>query len=116
MLSSRKCPMCRQQCLTYTGGDYFISYFCEACIEHDVSGFEEQWSNNVDGYSSSLYCRNFRMEGFWIQLNYRNDHTTISKLEACLLTDQVIIERVLHFDYANPRETLEKAKMFVVFS
>lgn len=100
--------------LTYEVSKTSTSYYCTGCEEHDVSGFVERWE---PGYTlARLVTRNLRMEDFYIRLDYVNNTTVVSRIEACFLTDSVRISRLLSFDSANPQSLLHQVKFFMVFS
>jgi len=69
-----------------------------------------------NNYPTYLISRTFMLGHYYIQIDYPNDKTTISKLEACFLFDTVELLRALPVDFKNPQALLDKISTLMVFS
>jgi hypothetical protein len=56
------------------------------------------------------------MENIYIQLDYTNNTTIISKLDSCFLFDSVRIPRLLHVPLKDPLSIMKKIRMLMTFS
>lgn len=93
---------------------WHISYICwsDECVASDVSRYETQYNK----YPTYLITRFLRLDDQYIQIDYRNNKTVISRIEACVLFDIVEVPRALELDIKNPYELLKKVRTLMVFS
>ena len=77
----------------------------------------------MNKYSVTLFKNPIRicsramwLDNFYIQMDYINKHTIISKIEVCFLCDTVQINKLLPLNVDNPYEMLDKIKTLLLFS
>lgn len=110
------CPFCDSLLNSYEY-DAHAAYECEnkACLNDDMPRYKMVFINRRCVSETIM----FEDEGFYIQLDYSVNRTIISRFEVCMLTDNVIIPKVLDFNkYEHDclPKLLNKVKMLMVFS
>jgi hypothetical protein len=107
------CLFCRLKCrVSKLAFSPFTAYICENCLVDDMSKYIVSYKN----YPTSLFTRTFIIDNYHISINYEYDTTTVSKLEYCFLTNQIIIPRAVAIDTKNPYSVLDKIKTLLIFS
>lgn len=88
------------------------AYECEAkhCINDDMPRYKMTF---VEG---KIVSRVIMFPNLYVQIDYVNNVTIISRLEVCVLTNTVRIPRPLAFDPDNLPSLLEKVKTILTFS
>jgi hypothetical protein len=110
------CPFCHSLLDKYEY-EAHAAYECEnkACLNDDMPRYKMVFINRCCVSETVM----FQEEGLYIQLDHAVNRTVISKLEVCMLTDNVIIPKILEFNKyehdALPK-LLSKVKMLMVFS
>ena len=91
------------------------TYYCGAtdCV---VSGDMARYEANYQNYPTKLVSRSFIIDNTYIQIDYVNNKTVISRLEACFLYDSVEVPRALEVNLKNPYELLDKVRVLMIFS
>lgn len=107
------CPFCRSRLLRMEG-NIFTSYSCrsKSCFMDDVSSYTISYFN----YPTRLNARSFRLDKYYIQINYDQNWTTVSKIEVCVLFGSITVQRALELDFKNTDKLLEKVKTLILFS
>lgn len=108
------CPFCHTK-LEYRNRQLHTSYYCDAphCV---VNGDMTRYETNYQNYPTKLISRTFIIDNTYIQIDYINNRTVISRLEACFLFDSVEVPRALEVNLKNPYELLDKIRMLMIFS
>lgn len=109
-----QCPFCRSKLIVRTQ-QLHTSYYCDApdCV---VSGDMARYEANYQNYPTELISRALIIGNTNIQIDYVNNRTVISRLEACFLFDSVEVPRALEINLKNPYELLDKIRMLMIFS
>lgn len=107
------CPFCFNKLQT-RAGRVFTNYIClsELCFYHDVSNYSITYWN----YPTKLYLKAFRLDKYYVKIEYDGGQTTISKINTCLLFNSVIIQKEFETDFKDPAALLEKIKLYLTFS
>lgn len=108
-----KCPLCLSR-LEVWPFPFHTTYGCIAkeCVNDDMPRYQVTYNN----YPTYLVSRVFMLDPYYIIVNYRDNCTVISKLEACLLFDSVQIPRALDIDLKRPLDIVPKIKTLMIFS
>jgi hypothetical protein len=109
-----KCPFCHSR-LEVWPFQFHTTYGCvaEECVNDDMPRYQITYNN----YPTFLISRVFMFnKDIYVVVNYRDNCTVISKLEACLLFDTVQIPRALDVDLKRPFDILPKIRTLMVFS
>lgn len=117
----RRCPFCQQEMYndgikfmpgTYEEDGEFHKYFCSsiACMVN----------NDFPRYVDVLDCNGNIVEQEYALGNYYvkvgRNNSRIYRLEVCMLHDEVSIGRSVWLNPTNLDQTLDKLKMWVIFS
>lgn len=107
------CCFCSNRMRVYTH-HFHLTLACvhKGCVVDDMSRYEITYNN----YPTYLLSRNIILNNFYIQIDYRNNKTIISRLAACFLVDSIEIPKALSLDTKNPYDLLTKIKTLMVFS
>ena len=110
------CPFCNSLLSKYEY-EAHAAFECEVphCLNDDMPRYKMVFVNGCNVSQTIM----FEQDNFYVQLDYANDKTIISRLQACVLTDTVIMPRVLDFNKYEldclPK-LLNKIKTLMVFS
>lgn len=107
------CPFCRTRLTVFEYPSHTVQ-LCEnhGCMNDDMTRYSVSYNN----YPTFLQSRIFMMDKFYIQIDYRNNKTIISKLEACFLFDSIQLPKAIVVDLKNPFKILPKIKILMMFS
>ncbi len=118
-MTEPKCPFCLlplqiRYCVS-TIPEYFSNHaFCQTiwCQSDDVSRFSFNFEEDIN-YPTSIAVI---IDKWYVQISYKDNITTISLLDSCILFNSVVLPRSFVFNPDNPGETLRKIKIMVTFS
>jgi hypothetical protein len=107
------CPFCRVRLTSYHYPTH-AAYVCEdaGCINDDMPRYQVSYNN----YPTCLISRTFMLDKYYIHIDYKQDTTTISVLEACFLLDSVRVAKALAINLNDIVTAAEKIKTLMVFS
>jgi hypothetical protein len=108
-----KCPFCQSRLKVWP--DIFrTSYGCDnpKCEQDAMPRYIVGYNN----YPTYLVTRTLMIDDCYIQIDYRNKCTVISKLIGYILLDSVQIPRALDIDLKNPRSIMIKIHTLMTFS
>jgi hypothetical protein len=107
------CPLCKAK-LIVLEFDSYNAYACanEACANDDMPRYIAEYNN----YPTYLISRALMIDKYHILINYPNNKTTISVLEACILLDPVVIPKALYINLKDPYSIINKLKTLMLFS
>lgn|ERR1700722_3172831 len=107
------CPFCRSRLKVHVFR-FHTAIGCEAtdCLVDEMSRYIMTYNN----YPTYLISRVFIMNDSYIQVDYKNNITIISKLEACFLMDSIRLPGTLKINLKKPYDILPKIKLLMIFS
>jgi hypothetical protein len=107
------CPFCSGR-LNIWVHEFYTSYGCvdDNCVNDDMPRYQITYNN----YPTFLIGYTFMLDKYYIQINYPNQITTISRLEACFLFDNIELPTALIVDFNNLETLLNKIKTILTFS
>src|ERR1039458_3160574 len=105
------CPLCHSR-LKIMVQQLHTSYYCDAtdCV---VDGEMTRYDALYQKYPTKLISRTFIIDNTYIQIDYANNKTVISRLVTCFLFDSVEVPRALDVNLKNPYELLDKIRMLI---
>lgn len=107
------CPFCHSRLQVWVF-PFHTTYGCDAsmCVNDDMPRYQITYNN----YPTSLLSRVFMIDDYYIKIDYVNQKTIISILEACFLMATIELPRIFHFNKENPADILAKIKTLLIFS
>lgn len=108
-----KCPFCHSE-LVCSEGTFTMDSMCtaEGCINDDMPRIILKYNKATN----DLIAGEFMLADLYVAVDYKQDYTVISKLEACVLFDSVQIPKALDIDLNNPNAILPKIRTLMIFS
>jgi len=105
------CPFCHSL-LTKYEAEFHIGYDCDNndCIQDNMSRY------HLVIFNGEVITKSIMYPGIYVQIDYKNHVTVISRLQACFLTDSIRIPRPLDFNHEEPDALLHKIKTIITFS
>jgi hypothetical protein len=109
------CPLCR--CKLTVIDLSKNSYIMQACLETSCYKFRfPRYEVIYDRWPTTLNSRSIVLDNYYIELDYKNSNTTISKLEICFIADSVYIPYLLSFNVLQPKDLLKRINILLPFS
>lgn len=118
----RKCPFCQQELysdgVTHYAGtqhlDYeeYYKYFCSS-ISCMVNNDFPRYVDILD-VNGNIVEQEYALGNYYVKVG--KDNSRIYRLEVCMLHDEVNIGRSVWLNPTNLDQTLDKLKMWVIFS
>jgi hypothetical protein len=81
-------------------------------MNDDMPRYQVAYNN----YPTYLISRTFMIDIYYVQIDYKNNKTIVSRLYACFLLNSVEVPKALNFDRDNPQNILPKINTIMVFS
>src|SRR5277367_5390897 len=108
------CPFCDLPMNEYGFSNLTISRMCEdkTCMFHKMPRYKMRMDARTDFKLSETII----MDPFYIEIDFLQKTTMISKLDVVMLSDTVKIAHALYLDLQNYPATLTKIKLLVTFS
>jgi hypothetical protein len=108
-----KCPFCKAR-LQVWQEMFHTTYGCNqiGCVVDDMPRYQITFNN----YPTYLLSKTFILDKYYIQIDYPNNKTTVSKLVACFLIDTIQLERCLAVNFNNPQDLINKINTLLIFS
>ena len=109
------CPFCKSELIcttTFIPGE--DNYYCGdgECSIDDMARYHITYQSfNPDPISCA-----FALNDYYINVDYQNNTTTLSKLHIVILLDSITVEKAIHFDMTDLPGVLEKVKTLLLFS
>lgn len=104
------CPLCKAE-LKIWDSQFHYSLACESCAYDGMSKFRATYTKQDE-----LISKIWWIDDFYIQIDYRSESTSISKIDVCILFHTFVIPRVLVIDEENPHKIGHKLRTLMVFS
>ena len=125
MSFSPKCPFCSED-LRYSDGAIgrlgkveteWDHFFCDntECMNDDMPRYQINYHKKSKGYNSPLSVA-FMIGIYYVQVDYKDNVTILSKLEGPLLLDSVTIPKALVFDMSALQIVENRVKTLLLFS
>lgn len=107
------CPFCNDR-LEIWHNDYCTMYSCTNidCINDDMPRYKVIYNN----YPTYLTGYVFMLDKYYIQIDYTNQITVISRLEGCMLFNSIQVAAPLSVDFDDLDAFLDKIKTILIFS
>lgn len=105
------CILCNSKCIKSVY-DTRIYFSCENCMENGMSKY-------LLGFLKGpirLMTRTIWLNNLYIQIDYINKCTVLSKIDGCFLLDTVQINKLFPLDIKNPFDIVSKIKALLLFS
>lgn len=106
-----KCLLCNNRCTKYIN-KFNTTFLCNDCTIDDMSKYMVTFSKSP----VRLISRTLWLNEFYVQLDYINKCTVISKIVGCFLCDTVQINKLIPLDTTNPYSMTNKIKTFIILS
>jgi phenolic acid decarboxylase len=108
-----KCPFCNMRLQVWQHAFETI-YACveNNCIVDDMPRYQIAYNN----YPTYLLFKTFMLNNFYVQINYSDNETVISRLKACFLFDTIKLRRALSVDFNNLQDLIDKINTLLIFS
>lgn len=108
------CPFCGLPMNEYGFSNLSVSYMCEdkRCMFHKMPRYKMR----MDGRTSFKLSEVIIMDPFYVEIDFLQKTTMISKLDVVMLSDTVKIAHALHLDLQNYSAALTKIRLLVTFS
>jgi hypothetical protein len=115
MILNMLCPFCKSELIcttTFLPGEEF--YYCNNgdCSIDDMARYQITYQSSDP---NPISCA-FALDDYYVNVNYRNNTTTLSKLYVVILLDSITVEKAIHFDMTDLPGVLEKVKTLLLFS
>jgi len=107
------CPFCKIK-LVINRSSEVTQYCCynAACAFHDMTRYKCIYNN----YHTYIIAKIFILNNLYININYENELTKISKLDSSIILDTVSIAGILKADLNNLDELNKKINLILLFS
>lgn len=117
MSHSRNCPFCQS---TMTKADYYTEvdhYFCKEtyCMNDDMPRYQINYIKDSSPEQSNMISCSFMIDDNYIQVDYENKRTTLSKLFACILMNTVYLNQSFYFDMTDLDEVSKNVRTLLLF-
>lgn len=109
-----ECPFCNSKLLRNDYTDYY-SYYCEAkecLVNGDMPKYQAVYHKDPD----QLYMMTIMHGGLYIKQNFVIKQTDVSRLQVCIITDNVVIPAIIPIDFADIEKSVNRIKRLLIFS
>jgi hypothetical protein len=108
------CPLCGLVMNEYNLSNLSTSHMCEdkSCMFHKMPRYKIR----LDARTNLRLSEIIIMDPFYVEIDFLQKTTKISKLDVVMLSDTIYIAHALHLDLQNYSAALDKIRLLVTFS
>lgn len=104
------CPFCNNKELLISLRPIVLQFYCDKCCSRGFSDHIVYLENSIKTNE------HFRINNFYVKVDFENKRTLIYKLKYAMLFDEICINSAIEFNLFNKEECINKITTYVLYS